>query len=134
MSASCTKKHNLADKCLNKKTMQLLSIHVWEGSVHFFITSRSCYYLLERSSMKPGMMENDSCLIFQEFLIYIYTTLQFPQTSFILLNWWKGKPSGSISCTRKQQPRFYWSCSSVEMHNATPLTPPSAWAELHFQM
>ena len=30
-----------------------------------------------------------------------------------LLNWCKGKPSGSIACTRKQQPRFYWSCSSV---------------------
>ena len=40
-----------------------------------------------------------------------------------LLNWWKGKPSGSIACTRKQQPRFYWSCSSVVMNDATPLTP-----------
>jgi len=39
------------------------------------------------------------------------------------LNWWKGKPSGSIACTRKQQPRFYWSCSSVVMNDATPLTP-----------
>jgi len=29
------------------------------------------------------------------------------------LNWWKGKPSGSIACTRKQQPRFYWSCSCL---------------------
>jgi len=35
-------------------------------------------------------------------------------------NWWKGKPSGSIACTRKQQPRFYWSCSSVVMNGATP--------------
>ena len=51
-----------------------------------------------------------------------------------IINWWKGKPSGSIACTRKQQPRFYWSCSSVVMNDATPLTPPSAWAELHFQM
>jgi len=50
------------------------------------------------------------------------------------LNWWKGKPSGTIACTRKEQPRFYWSCSSVVMNNATPLTPPSsAWAELHFK-
>ena len=49
-----------------------------------------------------------------------------------LENWWKGKPSGSIACTRKQQPRFYWSCSSVVMNDATPLTPPSAWAELPF--
>jgi len=34
----------------------------------------------------------------------------------IELNWWKGKPSGSIACTRKQQPRFYWSRSSVVMN------------------
>jgi len=40
---------------------------------------------------------------------------------FWTLNWWKGKPSGSIACTRKQQPRFYWSCSSVVMNDATPL-------------
>jgi len=25
----------------------------------------------------------------------------------IIINWWKGKLSGSIACTRKQQPRFY---------------------------
>jgi len=37
--------------------------------------------------------------------------------------WWKGKPSGSIACTRKQQPRFYRSCSSAVMNDATPLTP-----------
>ena len=36
------------------------------------------------------------------------------------LNWWKEKPSGSIACTRKQQPRFYRSCSSVVM----------AWSDL----
>ena len=51
-----------------------------------------------------------------------------------VLNWWKGKPSGNIACTRKQQPRFYWSCSSVVMNDATPPTPPCAWVELHFQM
>ena len=39
----------------------------------------------------------------------------------LLLNWWKEKPSGSIACTRKQQPRFYWSCSSVVMNDATKL-------------
>jgi len=33
-----------------------------------------------------------------------------------IINWWKGKPSGSIACTRKQQPRFYWNCSSVQNH------------------
>ena len=50
------------------------------------------------------------------------------------LNWWKEKPLVSIACTRKHQPRCYWSCSSIVMNDATPLTPPSAWAELHFQM
>jgi len=35
----------------------------------------------------------------------------------------KGKATGSIACTRKQQPRFYWSCSSVVKNDATPLTP-----------
>jgi len=47
---------------------------------------------------------------------------------YVLLNWLKGMPSGSIACTRKQQSRFYWSCSSVLMNAATTLTPPSAWA------
>ena len=28
------------------------------------------------------------------------------------LNWWKGKPSGRITCTKNQQSRFNWSCSS----------------------
>ena len=32
-------------------------------------------------------------------------------------------PSGSIARTRKQQPRFYLSCSSVVMNGATSLTP-----------
>jgi len=49
---------------------------------------------------------------------------------FVIINRWKGKPSGSLACTRKQQPRFYWSRSSVVMHDASPLTPPNAWAEL----
>jgi len=39
------------------------------------------------------------------------------------LNWEKGKPSGSIACMRQEQPRFYWSCLSVVMKDATPLTP-----------
>jgi len=41
----------------------------------------------------------------------------------IKLNWWNWKPLGSIACTRKQQPRFYWSCLSAVMNDATPLTP-----------
>ena len=39
------------------------------------------------------------------------------------LIWRKGNPAGSIACTRKQQPRPYWSRSSVAMNDATPLTP-----------
>jgi len=38
-------------------------------------------------------------------------------------NWEKEKPSESIVCMGKQQPRFYWSCLSVVMKYATPLTP-----------
>jgi len=56
------------------------------------------------------------------------------QALSVELNRWKGKPSGSIACMRKQQLRFYWSCSSVEMNDFTPLTHHSAWAELKFQM
>ena len=29
----------------------------------------------------------------------------------------------NIACTRKQQPRFYWRCSSVVMNDATQMTP-----------
>jgi len=43
--------------------------------------------------------------------------------SLVNLNWEKGKPSGSIACMGKQQPRFYWSCSSVVMKDDTQLTP-----------
>jgi len=64
-----------------------------------------------------------------------YQKVKFLEHTFMYqLNWWKGKPSESKACTRKQQPRFYWSCSSVVMNDATSLTPPSAWAGLHFQM
>ena len=42
---------------------------------------------------------------------------------FVASNWWMGKPSESKACMEKQQHRFYWSCSSVEMKDATPLTP-----------
>jgi len=50
-----------------------------------------------------------------------FTYLQLGRN--VIINWWKGKPSGSIACTRKQQPRFYWSCSSVVINDVTPLTP-----------
>jgi len=68
-------------------------------------------------------------------VIFLLAVLFFISSSGVIirvLNWWKGKPSGSIACTWKRQSRFYWSCSSVVMNDATPLTPPSAWAELHF--
>jgi len=41
--------------------------------------------------------------------------------------WFRNFIKLEIWCTRKQQPRFYWSCSSVVMNDATPPTPPSAW-------
>jgi len=68
------------------------------------------------------------------FLLYLSSLLHTFSLFTLKINWWKGKPPGSIACTRKQQARFFWSCSSVVMNDATPLTPPSAWAELHFQM
>jgi len=68
--------------------------------------------------------------VFEKIMMVIWPSF----VCVILINWWKGKPSGSIACTRKQQPRFYWSCSSVVINDARPLTCPSARAELHFQM
>jgi len=70
------------------------------------------------------------------FCLLVFKTERFARYIHFsrFINWWKGKPSESIACTRTQQPRFYWSCSSVVMNDATPLTPPSAWAELYFQM
>ena len=56
------------------------------------------------------------CYLSIKYLYFINTDLQ-------KLNWWKGKPSVSIACTRKQQPRCYWSCLSVVMNDATPPTP-----------
>jgi len=45
-----------------------------------------------------------------------------------------GKSYRVIAGTHQNQPRFYWRFSSMVMKDATPLTPPSAWAELYFQM
>jgi len=42
----------------------------------------------------------------------IWCTFSYKLQS-IIINWWKGKPSGSIACTRKQQPRFYWSIKHI---------------------
>jgi len=69
-------------------------------------------------------------------ILMYYALWGYSDTATIVLikNWRKGKPTGSIACTRKQQPRSHWSRPSVVMNDATPLTPPSAWAELHFQM
>ena len=85
------------------------------------------------------VLPNKHCLILTLivvdyfFLLYVLILDLMWHNSFCLyINWWKGKPSGSIACTRKQQPRLYWSCSLVVMNDATPLMPPpSAWAELH---
>jgi len=37
------------------------------------------------------------------YLVMVTLTLTPPA---LISNWWKGKPPGSIACTRKQQPRF----------------------------
>ena len=93
------------------------------GTVH--TTDASCclrhYYDQHQLTWKFAVC----CILvsFDSFVVRAYTKLLF-----LKLYWWNGKPSGSIACTRKQQPRFYWSCSSVVMNDATPLTPPSAWA------
>jgi len=62
----------------------------------------------------------------------ILLEMQIMASKVGLLNWWKGKPSGSIACTRKQQPRFYWSCSSVVLNDATLLTPPKRMSRTPF--
>ena len=41
----------------------------------------------------------------------------------------KGKAPRKHCLHKKKQPRFYWSCTSVVMKDAIPLTPPSTWAE-----
>ena len=66
--------------------------------------------------------------LLQFYLINNYVTFDvfFQWRYFVNLIQLTKKPSGSITCTKKE-PRFYWSCSSVE-RDATPLTPPSAWA------
>jgi len=58
----------------------------------------------------------------------------FPVSSTLLsvkLNWEKGKVCWTHSLHwPKWQPRLYWSCSSVVLNDASPLTAlPSAWAD-----
>jgi len=45
----------------------------------------------------------------------------------VVLNWWKGKPSEKTAASVLLK-------LFISSNDATPLTPPSAWAELHFQM
>ena len=79
------------------------------------VASWKCKCLLAISSLKKWIATS----------LYLHVML-------CIGNWWmKGKALRKHSL---QQPRFYWSCSSVVMNDATPLTPPSAWAELQFQM
>jgi len=79
------------------------------------------------ANIYPMLRFRDGRLVFDSHHIHLSVFSGMLNTmNLTILNWWKGKPSGSIACTRKQQPRFYWSCSSVVMNNATTLTPPSA--------
>jgi len=64
----------------------------------------------------------------------VFACFCMPQTLIFLiffgsLRWWfiviklmKGKSTRKHACTRKQQPQFYWSYSSVVTTDATPLT------------
>ena len=114
---------------LYKNTGNLSRESVMNYNCHKIITKCKVFHSTDLTDM-----HNIHCI--NQFVESVYKamTMQIGNRVILILNWWKGKPSGSIACTRKQQPRFYWSCSSVLMNDATPLTPPSAWAELHFQM
>jgi len=89
--------------------------------------TNSCPILNERvCEVIPHLWLSWYLYVFGECTIHALVSLTWWEgqaSPYILLNWWKGKPSGSIACTRKQQPQFYWSCSSVVMNDATPLTP-----------
>ena len=58
----------------------------------------------------PGKLDVTLCPPWKTGCDLIFTLSNLDVT---ILNWWKGKLSGSIACTRKRQPRFYWSCSYV---------------------
>ena len=83
-------------------------ISLWTTRLHVY-TGIPVYVLLVILSIDFYL------LFYTEHMIVLFCFVE------VLLNWWKGKPSGSIACTWKQQPRFYWSCSSAVMNDATPL-------------
>jgi len=107
-------------------TLSRKSSHHWVILNDKYLTVWIAVHNLKSSKCSPGISDKKPhCLSKFSIALKIHPWL----------DWWKGKPSGSIACTRKQQLRCYWSCSSLVMNDATPLTPPSAfWAELHFQM
>ena len=51
---------------------------------------------------------------------------------YVKFNWSKESPQKPYPAWENSN-QFYWSCSSVVMNDDTPLTTPSAWAELYFQ-
>jgi len=87
---------------------------------------RLCHLRFVLSLLKHFMLSiNIRCKVCHAFFSKKMPQLsqsKMPRKSYAL-NWWKGKPSGSIDCTRKQQPRFYWSFSLVVINDTTPLTP-----------
>jgi len=115
------------------------SLHFWAGVTQF---QRPPFLIFDRNVITNvyinNVLRSVAIPIFTDtFLIRWYSTVWCCSASsknfyvkkskqVIMWNWWKGKPLENIACTRKQQLRFYWSCSSVVMNDATPLTPPSA--------
>ena len=66
---------------------------------------------------------------------------QQPRFGIIHYYWWTASikprllfPRAGYASWGLSLSSVYWSCSSVVRKDATPLTPPRAWAELYFQM
>jgi len=78
-------------KCLN--------ILAWLVQYAINYSSRSRVWSHQRLRMNCTRRYSLNILNFRNTCLYL-TVNNFT------LNWWKGKPSESIACTRKQQPRF----------------------------
>ena len=81
------------------------------------------------------MLEDDESLKSMKARIVIeenqtlYSGEKLTHYSELVTKLMKGKALRKHSLHEKKHPRFYWSCSSVVIKDATALTPPSAWAE-----
>jgi len=92
------KTHFLLNKIINKNIRKYLFVIVWA-------------ILSWRPYTWPYLHCLQYCFSLHFSLIYIiqYTVFWVHflyHLSISIINWWKGKPSGSKACTRKQQPRL----------------------------